>query len=120
MLKALGNNMENINVDRLVGEILKLDRKVEELSTTWRDEFGQQVNMIRYIFDDLIKPQILGSPEVYEMERMLQALDAFSLLDVSDWRRLSKARKQAIDVMRATTEIVVRRLVKCVLENGNS
>jgi hypothetical protein len=112
--------MENINVERLVGEILKLDRKVEGLSTSWRDEFGQQVDTIRYIFDDLIKPQISGSLEVYEMGRTLHALDDFTLLDQADWKRLSKARKQAIDVMRATTEIVVRRLVNCVLENGNN
>jgi len=116
---SLENILGKINVDRLVGEILMLDRKVEELSTTWRESFGQQVNVIRYIFDDLIKPQILGSPEVYEMERMLRAMDNFCYLGISDWRRLTKARKQGIEVMRATTEVVVRRLVNNVLENGN-
>lgn len=110
---------ERINIDRLVGELLKLVREVEALSTARREYIGQQVGEVKYIFTEWIRPQISGSPEVYEMERMLRAMEDFSLLSESEWRRLRKARKHAIDVMRATTEVVARQLVKRVLEHGN-
>ena len=58
------------------------------------------------------------SPEVYEMERMLRVMDDFSLLGEQEWRRLSKARKQAIEVMRLTAELVIRRFVKNILDRG--
>jgi len=112
--------IEKINVDRLAGELLKLVREVEALSTAGREYIGQQIGEVKYIFSEWIRPQISGSPEAYEMERMLRAMEDFSLLNESEWRRLRKARKQAIDVMRATTEVVARRLVRNVLEHGNS
>jgi len=111
--------MERINVDRLVGEILRLDREVEGLVTAGRQFIGQQVRMISYLYEDMIKPQIPGSEEAYEMERMLRAMEEFCGLDKVEWRRSAKARKQAIDVMRATTEIILRRFLKNTLERGN-
>ena len=111
--------MERIKVERLAGEILRLDREVEGLVAAGRLFFGQQVRMVGYIYEDNIKPQIANTEETYEMERMLRAMDTFCGLDEAEWRRSSKARKQAIDIMRATTEIVVRRLIKEVLEHGN-
>ncbi len=111
--------MKQDNVDRLAGEILRLDREVEGLATAGRLLFGQQVRIIGYIYEDAIKPQIAGSEEAYEIERMLRAMKAFCGLDEAEWRRSLKARKQAIDIMRATTEIVVRRLIKNVVERGN-
>lgn len=111
--------MKKINVDRLAGEILRLDREVEELRTAGRLFMGQQVRTIRYIYESMIKPQISGSQETYEMERMLRAMEVFDSLDETEWRRSLKARKQAIDIMRATTEIVVRKLIKNVIERGN-
>jgi len=113
------NSIERIKVDRLTGEILRLDREVEGLVTAGRRFFGQQIRMVGYVYEDDIKPQIVDTDEVYEMERMLRAMDTFCGLDEVEWRRSSKARKQAIDVMRATIEIVVRRLIKEVLEHGN-
>ena len=55
--------MERIDVDRLVGELLRLVREVEALSTVSREYIGQQIGEIRFIFDECIKPQIIGSPE---------------------------------------------------------
>ena len=114
------SNTERIDVNRLVGQLLKLVREVEGLSTAGREYIDQQIGEVKYIFNDWIRPQISGSPEVYEMERMLRAMEDFCFLSEGEWRRLNKVRKQAIDVMRATTEVVVRRLVKEVLEHGNA
>ena len=66
--------MESIDVDRLVGVILRFDREVEALSTTGREYIDQQLGDIKLLFNECIKPQITGSPEVYEMERMLRAM----------------------------------------------
>jgi hypothetical protein len=111
--------MKQINVDRLAGEILKLDREVEGLARAGRLLMDQQVRMIGYVYEGMIKPQIAGSEEAYEMERMLRAMEAFCGLNETEWRRSLKARKQAIDIMRATTEIAVRKLIMNVLERGN-
>ena len=111
--------MKQVDVDRLAGEILKLDREVEGLERVGRLFIGQQVRMIGYVYEDMIKPQISGSEEAYDMERMLRAMEAFCGLDETGWRRSLKARKQATDIMRATTEIVVRRLIRNVIERGN-
>jgi len=75
--------------------------------------------LIGYLFRDTIEPEIRGTEESYEMERMLRAMEGFCWLDDHDWRRLTKARKQAIDVMRATTEIVTRRFVRAVIEGSH-
>lgn len=104
---------------RLAGEILRLDREVEGLVTAGRELMGQQVRKINYIFEDMIKPQIAGSDEVYDMERMLRAMEDFCGLDETQWKRSLRARKQAIDIMRTTTEVVLRKLVHNVLEKGN-
>lgn len=114
------NSIERIKVDRLAGEILRLDREVEGLVTAGRQFFGQQIRMVGYIHEDNIKPQIVDTEEAYEMERMLRAMNTFCGLDEAKWRRTYKSRKQAIDIMRVTTEVVVRRLIKEVLEHGNS
>ena len=114
------NNIKSINVDRFVGEILRLIRGVEALSTAGREYISQQIWEVRFVFNEMIKPQILDSPEVFEMERMLRAMDDFSLLGEREWRRLSKARKQAIEVMRLTSELVVRRFVKNIFDRGYS
>ena len=111
--------MEKINVDRLAGEILRLDREVEGLVSAGRLQMGQQIRTISYFYEYMIKPQITGSEETYEMERMLSAMEGFVGLDEAEWRRSLKARKQAIDITRTTTEIVVRRLIRNVIENGN-
>jgi hypothetical protein len=111
--------MKQIDIDRLAGEILRLDREVEGLATAGRLFIGQQVRMIGHIYEEIIKPQIVGSEEACEMERMLRAMEAFCGLDETEWRRSLKAKKQAIDIMRATTEIVVRRLIGNVMEKGN-
>lgn len=111
--------MERINVDRLAGEILRLDREVEGLATAGRLFIGQQVRMIGYIYKDMIEPQISGSEEAYEMERMLRAMERFGGLDETSWKQSLKARKQALEIMRATTEIVVRKFIKNVTEKGN-
>jgi hypothetical protein len=49
--------MKKINVDRLAGEILRLDREVEGLATAGRVLMGQQVRMIEHVYEDMIKPQ---------------------------------------------------------------
>ena len=112
------NNIEKINIDRFVGETLRLVRAVEALSTAGREYISQQIWEVRFVFNEMIKPQILDSPEVLEMERMLRAMDDFTLLSEREWRRLSKARKQAIEVMRLTAELVIRRFVNNVLNHG--
>jgi len=111
--------MREINVDRLAGEILKLDRGVEGLATAGRLLMGQQIRMINYFYNDMIEPQIRSSEEAYEMGRMLRAIEKFSGLDETRWRQSLKARKQSLEIMRTTTEIVVRRLVRNVIERGN-
>jgi len=108
-----------IDVERLAGEILKLDRAVEGLATAGRLFIGEQLEKVQYIFEYMIKPQIIGSDEVYEMERMLRAMQTLCGLDENEWKRFLKERKQAIDLMRATTEIVVRRLIRNVVEGAN-
>ena len=45
-------------------------------------------------------------------------MDEYILLDEAAWRRLTKSRKQAIEVMHATTELVMRRFVGNVIEKG--
>lgn len=113
------NYKESMYVERLAGEILKLDRAVEGLVTAGREMMSQQVEQIQYIFEYMIKPQILGSDEVFEMERMLRALRSVCRLDEYQWKASLKARKRAIDMMRATTEVVVRRLFRNVVERAS-
>jgi len=115
----MSRKTKNIDVNKLVGNILRLDREVERLATTGRAYIGQQVNLIGYLYRDTIEPEIRGTEEANEMERMLRAMEGFYWLDDHDWRRLTKARKQAIDVMRATTEIVARRFVRALTEGRN-
>lgn len=110
--------MEKMTVESLVGRMLRFDREVEALSTAQRWFMGQQVATITWLYEDTIKPYVSGSEEAYEMERMLRYMEDFGWLDEPAWRRLRRAKKQAIDVMRATTEIIMRRLVTNVLEHG--
>ena len=46
-------------------------------------------------------------------------MDEYILLDEADWRRLTKSRKMTIEVMRVTTEVVTRRFVSNIIENGS-
>jgi hypothetical protein len=52
--------MKQIDIDRLAGEILRLDREVEGLATAGRLFIGQQVRMIGHIYEEIIKPQKLS------------------------------------------------------------
>ena len=43
-------HMKQIDIDRLAGEILRLDGEAEGLVTAGRLFFGQQVRMIGYVY----------------------------------------------------------------------
>jgi len=111
--------IEEIRVNNVVGALVRLIREVESLSTTGRECFTAQIETVKLVFESGIKPDITGSPEEYELERMFRAMEEFCLLDSLEWNRLRKARKQAIDVLRGTTELVARRLIKSLLENNS-
>jgi hypothetical protein len=111
--------MEQVDVNRLADMIFALARDVEQLAKENRYYFGDKLAWITIWYRDAIKPEIADTPEAYDMDRILGTLEDFCDLNEREWRRMAKARKQALEMMRVATNQVVRRLLRQALEAAN-
>ncbi|MCK4402165.1 MAG: hypothetical protein KAV98_00100 [Dehalococcoidia bacterium] len=108
--------MKQADIDTLADKIFALAREVEALARETRMLFAQQLASVTILYTHAIEPEISGTLEAYEMERMLRTMDGFCGLSEREWRRSAKARKQAVKMMRVTAHEVIRRLLRNVLE----
>jgi len=110
--------MRQADIDTLADKIFTLAREVEALVRETRLFFAEQLATVAVLYTAAIQPEISGTHEAYEMERMLRTMGDFCGLSEKAWRRSTKARKQALGMMRVTAHEVVRRLLRNVLENS--